>query len=190
MNEGRVSRGAEKALGIIGIVFNLIVIVSTILLISNSGSFQNSPQFQQFEEEIRNNPSFSNPQDAQAAIDAFVASFGAVGWTLVALLAISTLFAILALLNLRKDKNAKLAGAFFIIAGLFAGVLSLTSILFYIAAIMCFVRRAKHRRDDDLRYRDNNGGGRTDDHSRRTDHTETRTDEALHKKEDTPYRPL
>lgn len=190
VNEGRVSRGAEKALGIIGIIFNLIVIGATILLISNSDNFQNSPQFQQIEEEIKSNPSFANPQDAQAAVDAFAASFGAVGWTLVALLAISTLFAILAVLNLRKDKNAKLAGAFFIIAGLFAGVLSLTSILFYIAAIMCFVRRAKRRRDDDMRYRDNDRDGRTDDYSRRTHDTESRTDEALRKKEDTPYRPL
>jgi uncharacterized membrane protein len=191
MNQGRVSRGAEKALGIIGIIFNLIVIGTTILLISNSDEFQQSPQFQQIEDEIRSNPSFSTPQDAQAAVDAFAASFGAVGWTLVALLAISTLFAILALLNLRKDKNAKLAGAFFIIAGLFAGVLSLTSILFYIAAIMCFVRRAKHPRNDDARYRDNDRDGRPDDLSRRSDNTNgSRTDEALHKKEDTPYRPL
>ena len=190
MNEGRVSRGAEKALGIIGIVFNLIIIASMIFLISNSGNFQNSPQFQQIEEEIRNNPSFTNPQDAQAAVDAFAASFGAVGWTPVALLAISTLFAILALLNLRRDKNAKLAGAFFIIAGLFAGILSLTSILFYIAAIMCFVRRAKRPRNDGTNYRDIDRDGRTDDYSRRNDTTGSRTDDALQKKEDTPYRPL
>lgn len=190
MNEGRVSRGAEKALGIIGIIFNLIVIGSTIFLILNADNFQRSPQFQQIEEEIRSNPSFANPQDAQAAVDAFAASFGAVGWTLVILLGISTLFAILAVLNLRKDKNAKLAGAFFIIAGLFAGILSLTSILFYIAAIMCFVRRPKRTHNDDLRYRDDDRGGRTDDYSRRTHDTESRTDEALHKKEDTPYRPL
>ncbi|MDN7243352.1 DUF4064 domain-containing protein [Planococcus sp. N028] len=195
MNEGRVSRGAEKALGIIGIVFNLIVIASTIFLITNQDTFQSSPEFQQIEEEIKNNPSFANPQDAQAAADAFAASFGAVGWTLFALLAISTLFAILALLNLRRDKNPKLAGAFFIIAGLFAGILSLTSILFYIAAIMCFVRRAKRPRNDDTNYRDIDRDGRSDDLSRRNDDTRTggtgsRTDDALHKKEDTPYRPL
>lgn len=191
MNVGRVSRGAEKALGIIGIVFNLIVITLMALLISNSDSFQSSPEFQQIEDEIRSNPSFANPEDAQAAVDAFAGSFNAVGWTLIVLLAISTLFAILALLNLRKDKNAKLAGAFFIIAGLFAGILSLTSILFYIAAIMCFVRRPKRTRDDDLNYRDNDRGGRSDDLNRRSDDaTGSRTDEALHKKEDTPYRPL
>lgn len=191
MNEGRVSRGAEKALGIIGIVFNLIVITLMAFVVGNSDNFQSSPEFQQIEDEIRSNPSFANPEDAQAAVDAFAGSFNAVGWTLIVLLAISTLFAILALLNLRKDKNAKLAGAFFIIAGLFAGILSLTSILFYIAAIMCFVRRPKRPRNDDMNYRDNDRGGRSDDLNRRSnDATGSRTDEALHKKEDTPYRPL
>ncbi|MGI2328861.1 DUF4064 domain-containing protein [Planococcus sp. YIM B11945] len=202
MNQGRISRGGEKALGIIGIIFNLLTIALLVYMITSFGQIQGTPQFEQFEEEMRNDPSLGSPEDAQMVIDTLTTSIGPIGWTLVVLLAISTIFAILALLNLRKDKNAKLAGAFFIIAGLFAGILSLTSILFYIAAIMCFVRKAKPGRDDysnpNDRNRYNDGrGGNSDDVSHHKDHAENRgtdakdrTEDAIHDKEDTPYRPL
>jgi uncharacterized membrane protein len=202
MNQGRISRGGEKTLGIIGIIFNLLTIALFVYMITSFGQLQGTPQFEQFEEEMRNDPALGSPEEAQMVLDTLSSSIGPIGWTLVGLLTISTIFAILALLNLRKDKNAKLAGAFFIIAGLFAGILSLTSILFYIAAIMCFVRRAKPGRDDygstDDRSRYNDGrGGNSDDASRRKDYAENRgtdardrTEDAIHDKEDTPYRPL
>ena len=47
-----------------------------------------------------------------------------------------------ALIKEVNNKNPKLAGIMFILAGLFAFVLSLTSILLYIAGILCFTRKA------------------------------------------------
>ena len=204
MNNGIVSRGAEKTLGVIGIIFNLLTIGLFVFAILSMGSIQNTAEFQQFEEEIRNDPTFASPEDAQLFIDTFVSSFGVIGWILVGLLVISTIFAILAIVNLRNDRNAKLAGIFFIVAGLFAGLLSLTSILFYVAAIMCFVRRApKHdehdgynNRDDDARYKEEQRIReeerirqeerlRQEEQRRRND----TNDGPIHKDDDT-YRPL
>lgn len=161
MNNGVVSRGAEKTLGVIGIIFNLLTIALLVIGILSFDSVQNTTEFQDFEQEILNDSTFASPQDAQAFLDTFISSFNIIGWIIVALLAISTILAILAIANLRNNRNPKAAGVFFIIAGLFAGLLSLTSILFYIAAIMCFVRKGT-KRDDYSSGRDDYNG-RNDD---------------------------
>lgn len=141
-----VSRGGEKALGIIGIVFNILAIALLVYSILSFGNIQNDPGFRQYlEETLMSDPALSsNPAEVEVIIDGIMASFGVVGWILVGLLAISTIFALLAVAKLGRNRNPKLAGIFFILAGLFAGILSLTSILFYIAAIMCFVRKARN----------------------------------------------
>jgi len=51
-----------------------------------------------------------------------------------------------------KNKSPKTAGVLFIFAGLLSGILLLAPILFYIAAIMCFVRKAPVRDVDDPYY--------------------------------------
>lgn len=194
-----ISRTGEKVLGIIGIVFNVITIILFAWLLSSLAGLEGTAEFDQFEEDIMNDPAFEgSPEEAQLVVDFIVNGAGVFGWAIVALLVISTILAIVALLNLKKASSAGLAGTFFIIAGLFAGVLSLTSILFYIAAIMCFVRKPPkdddelHRKDevvyredtvretDDPIYRENDVR-RTDDSIRSDD---TRRDD------DTPYRPL
>lgn len=208
MNNEIVSRGAEKTLGVIGIIFNLLTIALLVTGILSFSSVQNTTEFQQFEQEILNDPTFASQEDAQLFIDTFVSSFSVIGWVIVALLAISTILAILAIANLRNNRSPKAAGVFFIIAGLFAGLLSLTSILFYIAAIMCFVRKGTKRDDyqaprDDLDGR--NDDARLKEEQRIREEERIRQEERLrqeeqrrqndaandplHKKDDT-YRPL
>lgn len=165
-----INRTGEKVLGIIGIVFNVLTIILVAIMIASLGGFEGSQEHQQVEQELLNDPMFTNPEEAQMAVDffnSFMAGFGVVGWVLAGLLVISTILTVLALINLTKGRNAKLAGVFFIVAGLFAWILTPTSILFYIAAIMCFVRKAPMRDDELL-------------------HKET----AIQKENDTPYRPL
>lgn len=180
-----VSRGAEKALGIIGIIFNLLTIALLIFSILSFGSVQNSAEFRQYlEDEMMNDPTMSSsPEQVEMIVDGVMASFGVVGWVIVALLAISTIFALLAVARLGRNRNPKLAGIFFIIAGLFAGILSLTSILFYIAAIMCFVRKPRNNGRD---IRDDNRGLRDDDRNSATRHENERLrddNQALHREE-------
>lgn len=166
----RISRTGERVLGIIGTVFNVLAIILIAYLITSLSGFEGSQEQQQMEQELLNDPMFANPEEAQMAVDmvnTMIAGSGIIGWVIIAILIISTIFAVLAIVNLKRDRNAKLAGIFFILAGLFAGLLSITSILFYIAAIMCFARKPPMRDDDLLRKDDN-----------------------LHREDETPYRPL
>lgn len=165
-----ISRTGERVLGIIGIVFNVLVIILAAIAITSLSGFEGSQEHQQVEQELLNDPVFTNPEEAQMAVDffnSFMAGFGLIGWVFTGLLVISTIFAVLAIVNLKGNRNAKLAGLFFILAGLFAWILTPTSILFYIAAIMCFVRKAPMQDDELLR--------------KETD---------VYSGNDTPYRPL
>ncbi|MBT2570499.1 DUF4064 domain-containing protein [Planococcus sp. ISL-110] len=194
MNQDTVNRAGEKVLGIIGIIFNILAIALIGFAMASYANVQGTPEFQQFiEEEMMANPEFSTPEEAQVVMDMMSASFGVMGWVLIALLALSTILAIIALVNLRKSGKASIAGVFFILAGLFAGLLSLTSILFYIAAIMCFVRKPsvqnnQNVRDDDFKYQEDQLR-RKEESVRRED--EVRRDDATTRNDDdTPYRPL
>lgn len=176
-NYGSIKRTGEKALGIIGSIFNVIGIILSIIFITSLSGFEGSQMQMQLEEEIRNDPNLTNPEDVEMTMDivnSFVQGFDVLGWIIVALLVLSTVFAILAITKLKSFDKANTAGIFFILAGIFAGVLSLTSILFYIAAIMCFVRKPPLREDELM--------GRSNEPVTSND-TVTRED-------DTPYRPL
>ncbi|WP_185959540.1 DUF4064 domain-containing protein [Planococcus salinarum] len=212
MNDGIISRTGERVLGIIGIVFNVIGIILLAWLITSIDNLEGTSEFEQFQQEMMNDPAFEgSPEEAQMVMEFVMDSVGIFGWAIVALLVLSTIFAIVALINLKKTRSAQLAGIFFILAGLMAGVLSLTSILFYIAAIMCFVRKPPMREED--RYRKDDSGYRQDD-VHRTDDTVyrddkvRRTDDSVYREdevhgsddtirredrrrdEDSPYRPL
>ncbi|WP_203334180.1 DUF4064 domain-containing protein [Planococcus beigongshangi] len=214
MNNGMISRTGERVLGIIGIVFNVLSIILLAWLITSISSLEGTAEFEQFQQEIMNDPAFEgNPEEAQMVVDFITGSVSVFGWILVAMLVLSTIFAIVAILNLKKTRSANLAGVFFILAGLLAFVLSPTSILFYVAAIMCFVRKPQLREDELYRnedpvYREDHAG-RTDDPvrreetvGRRTEPVErrdetrrSRTDDMLRKEDarsddDTPRRPL
>lgn len=156
----KFSRTGEIALGIIGAVFTVISIILMALFVSGgSAAFQDETVLQEIESELAADPTLAG-EDLDVimqGVSGFIEVFGIFGWTLVILLVISLVFNILAIVNISKNKNPKLAGIFFIIAGVFAYFLSLTSILLYIAAIMSFVRKPPFREDeltanDDLTY--------------------------------------
>ncbi|KZE37001.1 hypothetical protein AV656_10475 [Bhargavaea cecembensis] len=135
-------RTGERVLGIIGLVFNVIGIILTFALNNFMKMLSTNPQFQQeFEAEIWNDPTLTE-SDAQAIVD--MVYFGmdwmvSFGWFFIAALVISSVLIVIALIQL--NKNAKLSGILFIIAGVLAGILTLSSILLYIAGIMCLVRK-------------------------------------------------
>lgn len=212
MNNGVISRTGERVLGIIGIVFNVIGIILLAWLITSLDNLEGTAEFEQFQQEIMNDPAFEgSPEEAQMVVEFIMNSVGVFGWVGVAILVLSTIFAIVALMNLKKTRSAQLAGIFFILAGLLAGVLSLTSILFYIAAIMCFVRKPPMRedamyrkadpdyREDDIRRKDD--AVYREDRVQKTDEPVYREDEVRgpdqplrredrKRNDDSPYRPL
>lgn len=192
MNEERdVSRAGEKTLGIIGVVFNVLTIALLIFAILGLGNIENDPEFRQMlEEQIVADPTIGDIGDTQALIDGLLTSFDVVAWTLVALLVLSTILALFAIARLGHNRKPKVAGVLFIVAGVFAGLMSLTSILFYIAAIMCLVRKPRNgngtyveskQRNDNERLRDPDSVRHEEDRLRESEHK--REEERLREEE-------
>ncbi|MFD1863700.1 DUF4064 domain-containing protein [Planococcus chinensis] len=185
MNEERdVSRAGEKTLGIIGIVFNVLGIALLIFAILGLGNIENDPEFRQMlEEQIVADPTIGDVGDTQALIDGLLTSFDVVAWVIVALLVLSTIFALFAVARLGHNRKPKAAGVMFIVAGVLAGLMSLTSILFYIAAIMCLVRKPRNNNGDynNDKQRYDNDRLRDQDSVR---HEENRLREVEHKRDE------
>lgn len=86
----------------------------------------------------------TDPTMTQADLDAIYSIFTFMGgfiWLIIIGLIISVVLTIIGTVNIWNNKNAKLAGIMFIIAGVLGGLLSLSSILLYIAAILCFTKK-------------------------------------------------
>lgn len=82
-------------------------------------------------------------EEMQEAIDVIQPFVNTFGWVIVALLVISVVLGIIAFVYLMKNKSMNATGGLLIAAGVLSGLISITSILYYIAAIMCFVRKPK-----------------------------------------------
>lgn len=139
-----MSRTGEMVLGVISAVFTIISIIAlSFLVISGSAAFQDPSLNAELQQEILNNPALTG-QEAEMVVqfsDALPGMFSAFGWGFIIVLVISLVLNIIGIVSVTKNKKPKLAGVMFILAGLFAGIISITSILLYIAAIMCFVRK-------------------------------------------------
>ena len=150
-----MSRTGEIVLGVISAVFTIIAIIGvSFLVISGSAAFQDEAINAEIQQEILNDPSLSG-QDAEAVVqflDLLPGMFSTFGWGFVVVLVISLVLNIVGIVAVMKNRKPKLAGIMFILAGLFAGIISLTSILLYIAAIMCFVRKTPVQVTDQEEY--------------------------------------
>lgn len=149
-----MSRAGEVALGIIGTILNVIFLIIVTLSVMAT-SAMNTEEFQQmFEEEIMSDPTMTQEDlmYVNEFMDAGVGLIGIVGWVFVGALAISVILSIIAVVKVSKNKSPKTAGVLFIFAGLLSGILLLAPILFYIAAIMCFVRKTPVHNVDDPYY--------------------------------------
>ena len=139
-----MSRTGEVVLGVVSAIFTFLSIIMTVIfIVGGSNIFTDELFIAEFEQEIYNDPTLSE-FEAQETIDIMTTifeMFTVLGWLIVVAMIISLVLNIIGIVSVSKNKNPKLAGIMFIIAGVFAGLLSLTSILLYIAAIMCFVRK-------------------------------------------------
>ena len=150
-----MSRAGEVALGIIGTILNVILLVVVTLAVVGASNADTVELKQMFEEEIvLADPAMTQEDVAMFndALDVGLDVFGVVGWVLVATLLISVILSIMAVVKVSKNKSPKAAGIMFIFAGLLSGILLLAPILFYIAAIMCFVRKTPVHHEQDLYY--------------------------------------
>lgn len=144
----KFSRTGEITLGIISAVFTVIsIILLSLLVTEGNAALQDESVIQEIESELANDPALAG-EDLDAimqGVSGFIDVFEVFGWAAVIILVISLIFNILAIVMIRGNRNPKLAGIFFIIAGLFAFAITPTSILLYIAAIMSFVRKPPYQ---------------------------------------------
>lgn len=127
-----MNRTIEKVLALIASILNVFGIASTGIILFSLDSLKNSDYLQ---EKVQQNV---NQEISMTEIQNIFELFGSLGWLVIVVLLISLILGTAGMIKLRTD--AKFAGILFIGAGVFACIMSLPSILFYIAAILCFTR--------------------------------------------------
>lgn len=142
-----MSRTAEKVLSIIAVVLTGIGTIFGFLGIAFFNLIKNDPSVrQEIEMDLMTDPSFS-PSDVEAVFQVFDV-FGGFLWVIIIFMIISIVLNIVGIVNIWNNKNAKLAGIMFIIAGVLGGIVSLPSILLYVAAVLCFTKKPPLQEDD------------------------------------------
>ncbi|WP_017381619.1 DUF4064 domain-containing protein [Paenisporosarcina sp. TG-14] len=152
-----MSRTGEKALGIIGIILNAIFLVFVTLAVWGASTADKVELKQFFEQEMEMTDPTMTTEDITImndTMDVVIDVVGVVGWILVVTLLISVILSIIGVVKV--SKSPKVAGILFIFSGMLSGIILLAPILFYIAAIMCFVRKTPDRREDDPFYNNDN----------------------------------
>lgn len=135
-----MNRTAERVLSIISLVLTVLALIPGFLLVVFGKALSEGPFREEIEMELISDPEFSIEEaDFMLSMLEWVGGFG---WFAVVVLIISLIVTIVGITAIWNNKNPKLAGIMFIIAGLFAFVLSLGSILLYVAAILCFTKKA------------------------------------------------
>ncbi len=154
-----MKRTVEVVFGIIGSLFNALAITFMGIMLAGMNQLKNNTQIQdelvsQFENEFSKDPQFQDidVQSFSNSMMSVINSFGPLGWFIIICFIISFVLGIIAMVSAvrAKEKKANFAGAMFIVAGVLGGILSPTSIIYYIAAIICFVRKPKVVETTDL----------------------------------------
>jgi len=136
-----MSRTAEKVLSIISVVLTTIGVFISFASLALFNYLKSDPLIQdEFEAEML----MIDPTLTPENVEVMYGAFGIIGgfmWVIIISLIVSLILTVIGIVNIWKNKNPKLAGTMFIIAGLTAGILSLTSILLYIVGILCFTKK-------------------------------------------------
>ena len=127
----------EKVLALIASILNVFGIASTgIVLYSVENLFKSDAFQRQMTEDIQNDvDALFTAKELQMIFD-FV---GSVGWFVIVVLVISLILGTAGMIKLHSD--TRLAGILFIGAGIFACLISISSIFYYIAAFLCFNKK-------------------------------------------------
>lgn len=137
-----MNRTAEKVLGIISAVLIGIGILIIVALTSLFKVGLGDPELRaEMANEIVNAPDIDiTIEQANNVLDVFASLVG-IGWLIAGIGLLALVLTIVAVVQLKNEAKIKSAGTLFIIAGIFSGVLSLASILLYVAAIITFTKK-------------------------------------------------
>lgn len=128
-----MKRTAEKTLAIIGLILSILGILVSGALVMFFKYIESDPAFELVD------PSMT--AEEVEVLEMFTSLFGGSMWLIIIGLIIGAVLTIIGLVNIWNNKNPKLAGILFLIAGLLAGFISLPSILLYIAGVLCLVKK-------------------------------------------------
>lgn len=136
-----MSRTAEKVLAIISVVLTAMGIFVSFASLALFNYLKSDPLIK---DEFAAEMLLMDPTLTPEHVEVMYGAFGIIGgfmWVIIISLFVSLILTIIGLVNIWKNKNPKLAGTMFIIAGLTAGILSVTSILLYIVGILCLTKK-------------------------------------------------
>lgn len=135
-----MKRTVEKVLSIISVALTGIAVLLSFLFLSAYKTFNSDKGLlEEFEMSLRSDQTLS-PEQADLILS-MVDVIETFNWFIIVILLISLITTIVGITFIWNNKKPKLAGAMFFIGGLFAVIFSPTSILLYIAGILCFVRK-------------------------------------------------
>lgn len=141
-----MKRTAEKTLSIISAVFTLISIIFGFASLSIVKMMNADEAFRaEMEAELYTMPELTS-EEADLVLSLIDMFEGFIVLAIVVLV-LSFIATIIGLIFIWNNKNPKLSGIMFIIAGLFAFVLTPTSIMLYIAAVLCFTKKPPRAQD-------------------------------------------
>ena len=139
-----MKRTGEIVVCVISAILSLIsIVLISLLVIGVSTTLKEDGFNTELKNQILTNPAISS-QDVEYFTqnpDVVLSVINVIGWGLVLSIFISLVLNLFGIVFIFNNKNQKLAGIMFILAGVLAGILSITSILLYLAAILCFVRK-------------------------------------------------
>ena len=135
-----INRTAERVLAIIAAILLTLSVVGTTLLGIVWNMASEDPTFMDEFRQQMMNEGVLNGEEMDMFVS-FMGSFSIIIWFFVTVALIGLILNIIGLVQIWNNKSPKTAGTLFIIAGLFAGFLTLPSILLYIAGILCFTKK-------------------------------------------------
>lgn len=144
-----MNRTAERILSVISAIFTLISIILGFISLSLVKMMIADDSFRaEFEAELFTNPNLTS-EEAELMLT-FIDFFEGFIWLLIAILIISFIATVIGIIFIWNNKKPKLAGVFFIFGGLFAFILTPTSIMLYIAAILCFIKKPPRLKEEEI----------------------------------------
>lgn len=135
-----LKRTGEFVLGIFGIILSALTILGGIFFMwaSKSNEVKNA---------LLEDPEIEYMLNSEGVdLNAIFTGMSGIGIALIIVAIIGVIFGIIAVINIKGNKNSKLAGIMFLIGAVLVGVISLgtaflPALLYLIAGIMCFARK-------------------------------------------------
>lgn len=135
-----INRTAERVLSIIAAIFTGIGLVVSVVVALFMSAAVSEPGFQDEMREIMSGDGTFTPSEVDVMIG-LVDSFHVFIWIAVIAAFISLVLNIIGTIKIWNNSSPKAAGILFVVAGLFGGIISLPSILLYIAGILCLTKK-------------------------------------------------